>query len=762
MTPTGKRPHMFGVVVAVIWASVVITDHADAVQGSDVAHTHTRALPVSQGCTSRTDAVQPAPRQYSIELVPGPGIAGGTGRVSLTWAPSPFGVSVSPDGHMVYSLTLVLNGLPAPRTLGPYDTYVAWVAEPLFGTPAAYNTTPEVRDYADRVRWTFRSEQKLGVVANGATDCGPVALDKFLVLITAEESGSVSERRGYVVFRGYSPSTRLQAGGHTMLSAGLQFDPDRLPPVQESGPVHAHDHMMWGMVPPNPALPMIMGPQMLSPAVMPFLPPRKPEIAPAKPWRRMSLRDGDTLRLEAGPVLRKIGAKTFVMYGFNGQYPGPLIDVAQNTTLNVVFTNNTDLPSAIHWHGVRVANANDGAAGLTQALVPPGGTFVYRVRMPDAGVYWYHPHHREDIQQGLGLYGNIIVRSPRADFFGPANREEFMMLGDVLIGANGLFPFGREAANDALMGRIGNTLLINGSRDYRLSVRAREVVRFFLTNASNARTFNFSFGSLPVKVVASDVGKFEREVWTRSVVIAPAERYVVEVQFPDRGTVLLTNRIRAVNHLFGTFYGASDTLGVVTVRGDPVKPDYTASHKRLRVNSDVIADLDRYRKYFERPPDHTLLITLDQTRLPRSIVQSLELDTAYFHPIEWDRTMPMMNGIITSNQARWVLRDTDTGLENMAIRWRFRVGDVAKIRLRNDRSALHAMQHPIHIHGQRFLVLARNGVRNSNLVWKDTALIPAGETVDILLDLSNPGKWMLHCHIAEHLESGMMMAFEVR
>ena len=71
-------------------------------------------------------------------------------------------------------------------------------------------------------------------------------------------------------------------------------------------------------------------------------------------------------------------------------------------------------------------------------------------------------------------------------------------------------------------------------------------------------------------------------------------------------------------------------------------------------------------------------------------------------------------------------------------------------------------QHPIHIHGQRFLVLASNGVRNTNLVWKDTALIPAGETVDILLDLSNPGKWMLHCHIAEHLESGMMMAFEVR
>ena len=108
------------------------------------------------------------------------------------------------------------------------------------------------------------------------------------------------------------------------------------------------------------------------------------------------------------------------------------------------------------------------------------------------------------------------------------------------------------------------------------------------------------------------------------------------------------------------------------------------------------------------------------------------------------------------------MREPATGLENMAIRWRFGVGEIVKIRLRNDRSAVHAMQHPIHIHGQRFLVLARNGVRNSNLVWKDTVLIPAGDTADILLELSNPGKWMLHCHIAEHLESGMRMMFEVQ
>jgi FtsP/CotA-like multicopper oxidase with cupredoxin domain len=107
------------------------------------------------------------------------------------------------------------------------------------------------------------------------------------------------------------------------------------------------------------------------------------------------------------------------------------------------------------------------------------------------------------------------------------------------------------------------------------------------------------------------------------------------------------------------------------------------------------------------------------------------------------------------------MRDPATGKENMAVDWSFRRGEVLKLRLFNERRSFHAMQHPIHIHGQRFLVLAVNGVPNENLVWKDTVLVPAGSTVDVLLELSNIGRWMLHCHIAEHLSAEMMMAFTV-
>ncbi len=105
--------------------------------------------------------------------------------------------------------------------------------------------------------------------------------------------------------------------------------------------------------------------------------------------------------------------------------------------------------------------------------------------------------------------------------------------------------------------------------------------------------------------------------------------------------------------------------------------------------------------------------------------------------------------------------DAASGAENTDISWSFRVGDVVKIRLHNDRGAFHAMQHPLHIHGQRFLVLEQNGEPNQNLVWKDTVLLPAGSTTDILLELSNPGRWIVHCHISEHLESGMKFVFDV-
>jgi FtsP/CotA-like multicopper oxidase with cupredoxin domain len=130
--------------------------------------------------------------------------------------------------------------------------------------------------------------------------------------------------------------------------------------------------------------------------------------------------------------------------------------------------------------------------------------------------------------------------------------------------------------------------------------------------------------------------------------------------------------------------------------------------------------------------------------------------------IEWEDDMVEVNRMTTPANMRWKLVDRETGAENAAIDWRFRVGDRVKIRLVNEMDSDHPMPHPFHVHGAgRFLIVSRDGVEEPNLVWKDTVLVRTGETVDILLDVTNPGTWMAHCHIAEHHESGMMFSFNV-
>jgi FtsP/CotA-like multicopper oxidase with cupredoxin domain len=130
--------------------------------------------------------------------------------------------------------------------------------------------------------------------------------------------------------------------------------------------------------------------------------------------------------------------------------------------------------------------------------------------------------------------------------------------------------------------------------------------------------------------------------------------------------------------------------------------------------------------------------------------------------IEWEDDMVEVNRMTTPANMRWKLIDRASGAAGAAIKWRFRVGERIKIRLVNEMDSDHPMHHPFHMHGAgRFLVLTRNGVRERNLVWKDTVLIRTGETIDILLDVTNPGLWMAHCHIAEHHESGMMFRFRV-
>ncbi len=537
--------------------------------------------------------------------------------------------------------------------------------------------------------------------------------------------------------------------------------------AQDMGGMKGMDMSMkggWRMPPMDPNMPMLPGLGGTVPPVDAFLPGSDidPATLPlARPSEVVKMADGDTLDIDVSMVHRKIAGHDLVMFGYNEQYPGPLIEAPKGATITIRVTNDIQMPTTIHWHGIRIDNRFDGVPGVTQDPIGPGEHFTYQVHVPDAGMFWYHPHVREDVQQNMGLFGDLLVVSPDPDYYGPANQEQMLVLSDVLMDDKGLIPYGKDAPTHALMGRFGNVLLVNGSTDYRLSVERGEVVRFYLTNTANSRTFNVTFGGAKVKILASDISRYEHEQWVRSVIIAPAERYIVDVRFDEPGIVAIANTIQAINHFRGQFYPHTDTLGLVNVSDEPVANDLGESFATLHEYPAVKADIEKFRPYFDKPPDEELVTTVAIQGLPIPIVQAMDMDTLYHPPVEWNDPMPMMNWLSTAKQVKWILRDRRTGKEDSDIHWVFHVGDVVKIRIFNDPKSFHPMNHPLHIHGQRFLVISRDGVPQQNLVWKDTAIIPVGSTVDFLVDMTNPGTWMFHCHIAEHLHSGMMFNFVV-
>ncbi len=488
-------------------------------------------------------------------------------------------------------------------------------------------------------------------------------------------------------------------------------------------------------------------------------------LAQAKSTQTVELKNGDTYHLTASSVKKKIGDREVKMLAYNGMIPGPLIKVAQGAEVTINFTNQTDIPSTIHSHGVRLKNKFDGTPNVTQPPVQPGQSFAYEVKFPDAGVYWYHPHVREDYQQELGLYGNFLVVPSRTDYWSPVNREVALMLDDVLVGPDGIEPFHPSFANRALMGRYGNVMLVNGETDYRLEAQTGEVVRIYLTNVANARPLNVGMQGLRMKLVGGDNGRYLREQMVEEVLINPSERAVVEARFAAPGTYRLEHRTPDKTY----------TLGEVVVAGEPVAPSYAEQFAVLRTDAVLQKELSRLQEKLSGPVDKRLRLGLQMQGMGMmqqagghnmnmmgsgQMMQNDQMG-GQVQKIEWEDDMGMMNVMSNSEMVTWQLIDEDTGKINMDIDWKFQTGDLVKISVFNDPAAQHPMQHPIHFHGNRFLVVSTNGVTNDNLVWKDTAAIQTGDRVELLLEVTNPGEWMAHCHIAEHLEAGMMMVYTV-
>jgi FtsP/CotA-like multicopper oxidase with cupredoxin domain len=543
------------------------------------------------------------------------------------------------------------------------------------------------------------------------------------------------------------------------------------------------------------------------------------------------LRDGDRFDLRIEPVRKRFEDAELRMLGYNGSIPGPTLHVDQGSEITVEVTNDGDVEATVHWHGLRLENRYDGVPHETQAPIPIGGTFTYKVQFPDAGFYWYHPHIREDFGLEMGLYGTIIVEPTDPSYWPLADRQLSITLDDLLVEEGHIAPFHRSGPNYSAMGRFGNVMLINGEPRFSGEAAVGEVVRLYLVNTANTRIFNFALRGARMKLVGGDSGRYERETFVDEVMLAPSERAILDVMFDTPGEARLEHR--TPDHVYD--------LGEFAVEGSSTTAA-TASFEALRVDPQLTAEHQSIDRHIERPPDKVLAFVASMPLLygddvapatsyacpmhpdvtssepgtcPKCGMQLLpkhseETPTSYvcpMHPevtssepgtcptcgmklvpadtlpateptpsedavhhrdhersdgLEWEDLMPDINRASEPSNTRWMLIDRETGAENGAITWAFTVGDQVKIRLVNEMESDHPMHHPFHVHGAgRFLVLSREGEPESNLVWKDTVLVPAGATVDILLDVSNPGLWMAHCHIAEHAQSGMMFSFDV-
>ena len=396
---------------------------------------------------------------------------------------------------------------------------------------------------------------------------------------------------------------------------------------------------------------------------------------------------------------------------FGGQAPGVELRCRQGDELRVRFINHLPEPTTIHWHGIRLPLEMDGVPYVSQAPVLPGEYFDYRFVTPDAGSYWYHPHESSARQLGRGLVGPLIIEEREPTGF---THERTLCLKSWHVDKEGAFTqfsVPREAAREGTRGRLST---INGVSLPTLELPAGQVVRLRLINVDSTITYRLNLSGGEARIYALDGNPIQPRPLGKDYWLGPGMRIDLALKVPAVGSEELS------------------------LRNGPLR---LATIKAVASNEPSA----------EWPP-----------ALPPNPVAEPDLakaETLRFN-FEWAASLASPADEAAGRYKYWQINGQAWDINDKTCADR----PIAKLKkdghyifvLRN----MAQYQHPIHLHGLIFKVLDSNR-RKIEPYYTDTFLLGKNETARIAFVADNPGVWMFHCHVIDHMETGLMAAIEI-
>ena len=447
---------------------------------------------------------------------------------------------------------------------------------------------------------------------------------------------------------------------------------------------------------------------------------------PLKVWAQ------DMPILRAAPSTAQIapeGYGTATVWSYGGSVPGPEIRVRAGERVQRRLINDLPQDTAVHWHGIRIANAMDGAAGVTQEPVPPGGSFDYDFVAPDPGTYWYHAHARSWEQVARGLAGPLIVEDtePWQGLDGAAIQESTLLLGDWLLQEDGTLheeSFG-DLRDWSHGGRLGNIVTINGAWQPSIPLRRGARHRLRVINAATARIMPIRIAGVSPTLIALD-GHPVTPRPADEILLSPAQRADIVFDVPTDMTARLPIELDVTQDNWveiGIF--TSDDTDPVPAQTGPVRPLPMGTIPTLNLTA---------------PQDE--ILRMEGGAMGR-------MSSAKLNGVDSD-----FRALLAARRV-WAFNGVAGDMDEPA--FRAKRGRTVRMRLINDT----VWPHGIHLHGHHFTVLSRGDTPDPHQDRRDTVLVLPDEPVEIAFVADNPGTWLLHCHMLGHQASGMLTWFEV-